>query len=113
MASRSFTDRESFWRELIDKRKAFQLTVDEVCEQAGVSRPSFYHWQRRLCEGGAKRRVATKPPTPLVPIQILDDRTPEITLELPGEIRLRIPSGCDEQTLAGVLRLLLAARGAA
>ncbi len=38
----------------------------------------------------------------------MDDRIAEITLELPGDIRVRIPSGCDQDTLQCVLRALLA-----
>ncbi len=39
---------ESFWRDLISQRKTLNLTIDEACEQAGVSRASFYHWQKRF-----------------------------------------------------------------
>ncbi len=102
--------RESFWRHLIAQRKSLKLTVDAVCERAGVSRASFYHWQQRL-----RQSKRMKPPasSSLMPVQIVDDRINEITLELPNGIRVRVPQGCDEATLQGVLRAVLATRGEA
>ena len=113
--SSSVADRESFWRNLIAQREALKLTVDELCLQSGVSRASFYHWQKRLRgEKCSAATNATPPRSPLMPIKIVDDRVVSITIELPGDICVRVPQGCDPQTLACVLQLLLApARGAA
>ena len=104
----SCAEREAFWRKVIEQREALQLTIDEVCERAGVSRASFYVWQRRLREADLQREAIATRPSPLVPVKIVDDRVVSITIELPGDICVRVPQGCDQQTLACVLQLLLA-----
>jgi len=109
MPTSSPSDRESFWLELIDRRKTLQLTVREVCDQARVSQASFFHWQKRL--RGVKRQQGrdVARTAPLVPVGIVDDRGGEITLELPNGMRLRIPQGCEEATLQRVVRVVMAA----
>ena len=110
----SFAEREAFWRELFEQREALQLTIDEICERAGVSRASFYLWQRRLREADQQREAKATRPAPLVPIKIVDDRQVNIAIELPGDIVIRVPSGCDAVTLHRVLLAAVkAARGEA
>jgi len=100
------SDRASFWRQLIAQRESSSLTVREVCQQAGVSPVSYYHWQRKL---------RTPPPSAaeaapaLVPVRVVDDRRGELTLELPQGVRLRFAQDCDEATLQRLLRAALAA----
>jgi AcrR family transcriptional regulator len=110
MSSAAFTDRESFWHSLISRRETLRLTVAQLCEQAGVSPASFFHWQRKLRTAGLRPVRGSKPAArPLVPVRIVEDRVAEITLELPNGIRLRIPPGCDAATLQQVLRVALSA----
>ena len=88
-----------------------------VCEQAGVSPASFYQWQRKLrvatapTRNGQPNRLAV---SRLVPVHIVADppigradSTVMLEIELPGEIRLRIPAGYDPATLQVVMSLLL------
>jgi transposase len=96
---------ESFWRNLIAHRERLKITVDEACQQAGVSRASFYHWQKRLREAKGTEQATL---SSLMPVKIVDDRIAEITIELPGDIRVRIASGCDQATLRTVLQSILA-----
>ena len=98
---------ESFWRHLISQRETLKLTVDEACEQTGVSRASFYHWQKRLRNAGREPEATAEQSSSLVPLKIVDDRAAEITLEMPNGIRIRVPQGCDETTLQCVLRAVL------
>lgn len=109
MPTSSPSERESFWLELIERRKTLQLTVREVCDQAGVPQASFFYWQKKL--RGTKRRQehGTAGTPPLVPVRILDDREDAITLEFPGGLRVRIPQGCEEATLERVVRVVMAA----
>ena len=110
MSSPSFSDRESFWRSLISRRETLRLTVADLCEQAGVSSASFFHWQRKLRKAGLRPGHGSKPAVPpLVPVRIVEDRVAEIILEIPNGMRLRIPTGCDEATLQQVLRVALSA----
>ena len=129
MARRAGSTRASFWQELIQRRRQSGLSVAQLCEQAGVSPASFYRWQRQLRGGpalgrkavSAGSRVAAAPQarcdaraeSRLVPVQIVadpptgrDESAGQLEVELPGEIRLRIPAGCDRATLELVIQLL-------
>lgn len=113
MARKVSSERESFWRGLFEQRRVLGLTVGEVCERAGVSRPSFYHWQQRLRKAGSKPLEKPARPAPLVPVTLVDDRGANISLECPGGIVVRVPAGCDPATLHQVLHAVLStARGA-
>jgi len=118
MSSTSALDRESFWRSLLLRRDELQLTVAQVCEQAGVSPASYYQWQRKL-RSTTRSQLTTRTPTrtskpstgtvtSLVPVRIIENRSSELTLELPRGLRLSIPANCDEATLQRVLRVALA-----
>lgn len=109
------SDRSEFWRKLIEGRQQSGFSVAQVCKEADVSPASFYHWQRKLgihqlTQSPAANRGAEPQ---LVPVQIVSDmvlgqREPAsvLELELPGEIRLRIPAGFDRATLQVVINLL-------
>jgi transposase-like protein len=107
----SSSARDSFWRNLIARRDALRLTVGAACEEAGVSPASFYQWQRKFRETGRRPAAGPAQATPLVPVRIVDDRVAELTLELPHDVRLRLPWDCDQATLQRVLRAALAACG--
>lgn len=129
MARRADSTRVSFWRELIGRRRRSGLSVAQVCKQADVSPASFYQWQRKLRGGPARGRKAAsagsraaaapqarcdaRAGSRLVPVQIVadpptgrDESAGLLEVELPGEIRLRIPAGCDRNTLELVIQLL-------
>ena len=116
MARRTGSERAAFWRELIERRRQSGLSVAQVCEQAGVSPPSFYQWQRKLRGRGAgTRRSQTNPQAAsrLVPVHIVADlptgpgeSAGMLEVELSGEIKLRIPPSYDPATLRLVLNLL-------
>jgi len=116
MARRADSHRAAFWRELIEGRRQSGLSVVRVCEQAGVSPASFYQWQRKLRgrAAGARNGQPDRPAVSrLVPVHIVADRPTApgeaaglLEVELPGEIVLRIPAGCDPATLRLVLSLL-------
>ena len=108
MPAAASSDREVFWRNLIERRAALRLTVGEACEQAGVSPASFFQWQRKLREADRRAERDRAPPTPLLPLRLVDDRVAELTLELPHGLRLHLPGNCDEATLGRVLRTALA-----
>jgi hypothetical protein len=109
MSNSSGGERESFWRELIERRSSQRLTVRAVCEQAGVSQGSFFQWQKKFRAEGLRLKHSVGPATPLVPVRIVDDRSREFALELPNGVRVVIPQGCDEATLQRVVRVAMAA----
>jgi transposase-like protein len=107
MPSSSKSDRVSFWRKLIAQRQSSQLTVRQLCEQAGVSPASFFDWQRRLRAADQAARPDVTPA--LVPVRVVEDRVAQITVELSQAVRVELAHDCDEVTLERVLRAALAA----
>lgn len=115
------SERVMFWRELVERRRRRSLSVAQVCAEAGVSTASFYLWQRRFrgqVAAGRQAQPAGRETSRLVPVHILADASSsreasagQLEVELPGEIRLRIPSGCDAATLQLVLSMLLPGGG--
>lgn len=86
MSSSSKSDRVVFWQNLIAQRQSSQLTVRQLCEQAGVSPASFFDWQRRLrAEGQAAPSSGT---AALVPVRVVEDRVAQITVELFQAVRV-------------------------
>ena len=107
------SQRVAFWQQLFDRRqRQRELSVKQLCQQAGVSLSSFYHWQQRLRQSTVTS-TPTPPPPKLVPVNIVPDRTSDstgsIAIELPNHVRLRITLPCDSQTLRVVWELLHAA----
>jgi len=101
---------------LIERRQHSSLSVAQLCAEASVSTASFYLWQRKLRNHGSSARNH-RPDQPtssrLVPVHIVPDSLDHrdaagmLEVELPGEIRLRIPSSCNAATLQVVLNMLL------
>jgi hypothetical protein len=118
MAKRADPERERFWRELVARRESSDLTVGELCRQAGVSTASFFVWQRRLRKQRPTRRSGTiESPlrSSLVPVRIVpdragEDRAPFVVVELPGPVRVQIPPGCDAATIHAVFQSVSALR---
>lgn len=107
MPSSSNSDRVVFWRNLIAQRRSSQLTVRQLCQQAGVSPASFFQWQRRL---RAVDQAARSEVTPaLVPVRVVEDRVAQIAVGLSQAVRVHLAPDCDEATLERVLRAALAA----
>jgi transposase-like protein len=117
MGRRADSSRVAFWRELIERRRHSGLSVARLCADVGVSPASFYKWQRKL-RGKLPRAGHAQPDqataSRLVPVRIVPDAPTGragaagmLEIELPGEIRLRIPAGCDRATLQLALSMLL------
>ena len=80
------------------------MTVAEFCRQAGVSVASYYQWQRKLLDAEEPSDHAAQPVSPLVPVRIVEDRTVELIVELPGNVRVRVPQGFDAACVQRILR---------
>lgn len=116
MGGKLKSGRAAFWRKLIERRRRSGLSVERCCAEAGVSPASFYQWQRKFrSEGVAGREAAAGRPASsrLVPVRLVDDdairfggASDVLEVELPGEIRLRIPAGYDAATLRRVVSVL-------
>jgi transposase-like protein len=76
------------------------------CGKHGVSAPSFYVWRQRLAKRGAGHPV---PRLPLVPVEIISPGTDQgvvLEIELPGQVRVQVRSGCELELLRQVLTML-------
>ena len=89
-------NREGFWREVIAS-KPEDCSVAEWCERRGVSKQSFYQWQRRL-----KQSVAVAAAAPLLPVVIRAAGAP-LEIHFPGGVVLHVRTGCDAQLLRETL----------
>ena len=105
MARQASHERRQFWRGLIRRQRSSGLTVAEVCDRAGVTVPSYYAWKRKLGISGSRARKPRRQSS-LVPVRVVLDRpgfTSAVEIALPGNIAIRVPSGCDADTLSVVL----------
>ena len=122
MAKKASNERRRFWRELIGRQPASGLNITQFCKQAGISQNSFYVWKRRL-------RSVVRPPDrklhgqsaalrtrSLIPVRLVSDPAESsastagaIEVAWPGGVVLRVPSGCNPDTLRDVFRMLTSA----
>ena len=79
------------------------LSPAEFCRREGLDRQRLRRWRRKRVEGSGDTALGLHP-VRVVGAPVRCDGVLE--LELPQGPRLRIPAGCDEATLACVLRLL-------
>jgi hypothetical protein len=127
--------REAFWRKLIAQQRSSRLTVRQACQRAGVSTAAFYAWRQRLKRPG--RGSSSLVPVRIIQNRNNGDgakaargsdwrqsgRTAldhpdrkEIIVELreaalgTPAVQVRIPPGCDEESIRRVLRAVMAER---
>ena len=96
------SNRPTFWRDLIARHVVSRLSVEEFCQQAGVSTASFYAWRKRLKSSRDEASTPTVRPRAarpsLVPLHIVVGGG-QITIELAEPMRVLVPLGCDEESL--------------
>lgn len=85
--------REGFWREVIASKPA-DCSVAAWCERRGVSKQSYYQWQRRL------KPAATA--AALLPVVIRAAGAP-LEIHFQGGVVLHVRTGCDAQLLRETL----------
>jgi hypothetical protein len=115
--------KERFWRQAIRRQRAGGSSVREFCLRERLSRASFHNWRREIARRDAEvLSVARKTPrrakstsrgdertpsaSPFVPVVV--DATPSASVEivLADDTIVRVPPGCDHQTLELVLAAL-------
>ena len=89
--------REAFWRGVLKRQRAVELTVRAFCRQEQLSEASFYAWRRTILERDAEAErsqpassVPAVQPT-FLPVLLNDNGHPEggLAIELAGGRRLR------------------------
>lgn len=103
-AKGSRSEREQFWRDLIERQQHSGQSIREFCDDEGVSQPSFFSWRKRL------RSENARPKSRFLPLQIdVTDSVASsgrIEILLNGGQRVRIEPGFDRRTLEDVLAVL-------
>jgi transposase-like protein len=100
---RKMSARSEYWRERIAEQERSEMSVQQFCEEQGLTQQSFYVWRKRLQKQQAMRFA-------LVETAPARQRATELDLELvlkTGE-RLRIGAGVDPTALRKVLEALRA-----
>ena len=102
----------SAWTGTVAEWRASGLSTVEFCRQRGLVVSSFRWWRWRLSRESSVEASSAQPPA-LLPVRVIgamaadsgSASTSESTLELihPSGVRLRVPAGFDERTVAGVL----------
>ena len=121
--SRRSSERELFWRRMVEGQKSGGLSVRAWCGQHNLRESAFYWWRRELSRRDVGRTKRVSPPSALrgsglVPVRIRADglltdafensaaSTSRIEILLPNERRVRITGSIDRQTLTDILAVL-------
>ena len=101
---------EERWRALVGDRSRSGEPVREFCAARGLSRWTFYEWQRRLRRSeapGAGHKAE------FLPVRVVDSAVPEaagrssgVEVRLRGNRRLRLERGFDPAVLASAVAVL-------
>lgn len=100
------SEREAYWRGVLERQAESGESVVEFCEAEGVSTGSFYSWRKRLraeC-GGRWSDVDDRRPQ-LVPLSVAASPAC-VEVVLPDGVVLRVPEGTAPQLLRDVLAAL-------
>ena len=102
----------------VERWKDSGLTAKEFAAEAGLKASALYNWSAQLAsaarkspverDGAARQAPRTATPLPRVielPVAAVASAPAMIELLL-GEVRIRVPAGVDEETLARVVRAL-------
>lgn len=113
MGSRS-SEKEAFWRLVVDEQKASGLSVRSFCRRESVSEPSFYAWRKEL-----HRRDRTQQDGALIPVNVVDQSdTPQLgrstsaspskhfEVETPNGFKLRFDQQLEAARLLDVLQVV-------
>jgi transposase-like protein len=98
--------KEQYWRQLIQRWQASDLSIRAFCRQHHLAIPSFYAWRRTLRERD-RSAEQTPPSLTFLPIHVRDDDrpvSPPLELVFANGRCLRIPIGFDPEQLRAVLR---------
>jgi hypothetical protein len=87
---RSGSEREAYWRGVVDGFGGSGLSVREYCVSVQVSQPSFYWWRREFARRTAKPKAAAGGPPVFVPIAIAKAAAESAK---PADLRLPEPDG--------------------
>ena len=90
------------YRRWLRYREERGLSWPEVAAKSGIPLSTLYQWRRRLNRGRGRRRDGFRKVEVVSEPQLLG----ELELELPGGVRIRVPSNFDSEHLRRVVACL-------
>lgn len=114
MASKQSSEKQLYWREMIDRQAGSGLSVRRFCAAERVSEPSFYAWRRKLgkAKGGVKRsrpssrrRSGPGGGRQFIPLQLLES-SGAVEVVHPLGYRIRVTGEVNARDLQRVLDVL-------
>ena len=110
MVGRQRTDREQYWRGVLQRQGESGLSVASFCRQESISAPSFYAWSRKLRErdaGAPALDGEANPGTQLFPVRIeAGTSSAPVRIFLPQGASLDVPGSMDRRALVELLGAL-------
>ena len=84
------------WQTHIDQQDRSDLSIQDYCQQHGLSPSNFYNWRKKLKGSNSTPVVSKSPwvalsPEPAISLGVTEPgRLHEIALTLPGDIQLTL-----------------------
>ena len=78
------------WRRRVGRFGRSGLTVVRFCKEEGVSTASFYRWRNKLADKTPAMRHADRTPA-FQAVRVTSVHAP-ITIHLPGDVRMEVPT---------------------
>ncbi len=104
MTQRGNSEREQFWRGVIQEQRTSGLSISAFCRKRDVSEASFFSWRRRLTQRDQGDTAAK-----FVPLTFDTPATatrPGCEVVLPDGCRIIAPIQCDVNWLREILEAL-------
>lgn len=113
MVGQHRSDRELYWRGVLQRQSESGLSVASFCRQESVSAPSFYAWRRKLKERDTRalpidsRDDAAQRGVQLLPVRIESSTAPvPVRILLPQGTSIDVPGSIDRRALVELLGAL-------
>ncbi len=98
------SEREAYWRDVLERQAGSGLTVRDFCDFEGVSTASFYNWRRRFADDVQPNQPA------FVPVSVAQPETPPVLeIVFSDAVTIRVPEGTARQTIVDALAAVEAA----
>ena len=91
----------SEWQDLIEAYKQSGQTQADFCRERGLDPTTFNGWLRGRTGPGKRKKT---PKVSFAQVEMPMRSTPEVEIELPGEVRVRIRNGGSPAALAELIR---------
>ena len=95
--------KEAYWREVLRRHAASELSVRAFCKRENVTESAFYAWRRTIGE-----RDASETPPAFVPAVIHGETEHDepLVLKLTGGVALQLPPATPAKRVAELVRAL-------